>query len=539
MLDPSQDIKDIEILSSTRIFPESRPEIPVPHKVPLSIMDATVARFASASGTWMYDPPKDANRNNAFSVDTLTLSLRKTLDAYPQWAGQLDWAPYNPNGNHTKRLGRLILTYGESTDPGVALVIARSPQTLASIIPSKEERIANGGCYNAKYLSKLVPMTDTVHLVLHNMIDTTGLPGLIVQITTFECGGVTLAVKFAHPFADAQTMIHFVKDWAAVNNALANQTPLPSLSPIFDPQLLDSSAAGDIDASEPDQNLLDVAKTLPLHLYDWWASTDGCPPPMTAATAIPQELDPETIEPLGTPLPWSTWDFTLPVSHYILYFSGQEVHSMWEEAAAEASPIAISHLDALVSHICGLINRGRGFENDEEDVNLDVTFGFRERVDPPLPKKFCGSPITLTNVTMNGMEASEQPIGKRAAKIRSTLSKFNRTTMPALLHYYCHLKYAQRYWNTFLGQRHILFTSWHRQNVYGIDFGSGSGPRYVETLMPNLDGALQIMEADGALEDSDSSTNWYDHGVSVTVHITSDAMDKLLKDPLLRKYKKD
>lgn len=536
-----QPIEDTEILSSTRIFPESRPEIPVPHKVSLSIMDATVADFASSSATWMYDPPK--YQSKAFSMNMLTSSLEKTLDAYPQWAGQLQWAPYNPKGDHTERLGRLILSYGESTDPGVALVIARSSKALLSIIPSKEDRMANGGCYNAKELSKLNVMTKTVPLVLHNRADFAGLPGLIVQITTFADGAVTLAVKFAHPLADAQTMINFVRDWAAVNTALACQTPLPTLSPVFDPSLLDNAAAGDIDAPEPDQKIIEMARSLPLHFFDWWASTDGCPPSMSAATQIPPELNPATLEPLGRPIPWSTWDFSLPVAHYLLYFSGQEVHSMWEEASAEVAPVSISHLDALVSHLWGLINRARGFKEDTENVNLDVTFGFRERLNPPLPKRFIGSPITLTGVTMNGIESSAESLGKRASKIRSTLSKFNPTTMPALIHHYVHQKYAQRYWNTFLGKRHVLFTSWHRQDIYGINFGAGSTARYIETVMPNMDGCLQIMEAGGSFKEDiisqHTAGDWYDEGVSVTLHIASDAMEKLLKDPLLRKYKKD
>jgi len=94
---------------------------------------------------------------------------------------------------------------------------------------------------------------------------------------------------------------------------------------------------------------------------------------------------------------------------------------MWEEASAEASPVAISHLNALVSHMVGLINRARGFENYKEDVNLDVTFGFRDGVSPHLPQQFLGSPITLASVTMEGMEAASEPLGQRAAKIRSTL----------------------------------------------------------------------------------------------------------------------
>jgi hypothetical protein len=133
--------------------------------------------------------------------------------------------------------------------------------------------------------------------------------------------------------------------------AVVNDTVPPILTPIFNPKLLDNSAAGDINASKPEKSLIDVAASIPLHFYDWWASAGNCPPPMASETVIPLELEHTAIEPFGTPLPWRNWDLAAPVSDYFIHFSGQEIQSMWEEGSAQISPNKISHLDALLSHV--------------------------------------------------------------------------------------------------------------------------------------------------------------------------------------------
>ncbi|KAI8577899.1 hypothetical protein K450DRAFT_249825 [Umbelopsis ramanniana AG] len=532
-------LADIQVIGTTRIFPESNVTSNVPRIVPLSIIDATVAEFAPTAGTWIYDQPKEELGKRALYVDQLTLSLRKTLEAYPQWAGQLKWAAYHPDGDHTERFGRLVLSYGALTDPGVALVIAQTSQPLASIVPSAQDRKENNGFYDIKGLSKISFMTSEVPLALKQ--DHNNPPCLIVQITSFACGGVSISVKMAHAIADAQTMVNFIHDWANVNLAMVSGTAAPRLTPVFNPSLLDNAAAGNKDDKKPDQNIIDIAAGLPLHRYDWWASADHCPPALAGSTKIPQALEHTPVEPFGTPLPWDNWDLSSPVSDYLIHFTGQEIHSMWEEGSAQVSPTKISHLDALLSHLWAAINRAKGLEDDPEDVSLDVTFDFRTRVEPPLSSRFTGSPITLAGVSMSGAESCSMPLGQRAARIRSTLNQLNTTTVPALLHYYIHQVCPQRIWNTFLGLRNILTTSWLRLNVYGIDFGAGASPRYVQPLMPSIDGCLHIMEAQGSnFKDSSHTTgHWYENGVGVRLHLESNAMEKLLKDPLLRAHKKE
>jgi hypothetical protein len=131
----------VRVLSQTRMFPETR-QADGPSEVPLSILDATVAHFAPAAAIWMYDQPTEEQGRKALSIEQLTLSLRKTFNAYPQWAGQLQCAPYKAHGDHNQRFGRVKLSWGNDSDPGVEFVVAHCPRLLPSLVASPAERRA-------------------------------------------------------------------------------------------------------------------------------------------------------------------------------------------------------------------------------------------------------------------------------------------------------------------------------------------------------------------------------------------------------------
>ncbi|EJD34174.1 hypothetical protein AURDEDRAFT_131303 [Auricularia subglabra TFB-10046 SS5] len=151
-----------------------------PHDAPLSIINAIVARFTPTSATWLFDRP---SVSDVIHTDTLARSLRATLlDAYPQLAGLLHWAPW------------------------------RSPSRT-------------------------------------------------------------------------QALVTFARDWAAVNLAMLAGAPAPILEPVFDPQQLDAAAAGDIDADAPDLDMVQKARALPLHRYDFWAGDASAAPAELATNA--------------------------------------------------------------------------------------------------------------------------------------------------------------------------------------------------------------------------------------------------------------
>ena len=72
-------------------------------------------------------------------------------------------------------------------------------------------------------------------------------------------------------------------------------------------------------------------------------------------------------------------------------------------------------------------------------------------------------------------------------------------------------------------------------DAYGVDFGGSAPPRYVDAVMPSMDGCIHVMEAGPA--GAGSGGRWHAEPVCVSLHLAADVMDKLLKDPELRKYR--
>lgn len=197
----------------------------------------------------------------------------------------------------------------------------------------------------------------------------------------------------------------------------------------------------------------------------------------------------------------------------------------------ELSKHRISRLDSLLSHIWMLINRARGHERSEENVYLNMTLGLRNRLSPPLPNGFVGSPILLTYVAKSGADASAGSIGQIAAAIRSTLSQFTPEAISAYLHDAAYEVSPQRLWQAFLGSQHTIVTSWTQMKAYEIYFGrvahGAATPRlarYVQGAMPRMDGIVQVMDI-GNSGDFD-----------ISLDLESNAMRRLLEDPQLRAF---
>jgi hypothetical protein len=175
-----------------------------------------------------------------------------------------------------------------------------------------------------------------------------------------------------------------------------------------------------------------------------------------------------------------------------------------------------------------------------------MTFGFRPRVNPPLPDTFLGSPIThaaIESTISNPEEAGEgdsQALPLLARSIRNTLSKFTADKIAAILHDKAYEVAPQRLWTACLGRHYILLTTWVRSGVYDIDIigrgGDGkeeSGrPKYVEALMPAMDGLVEVLEAPGE-EREKKGASWYADGADISVYLEEKAMDRLLMDGAL------
>lgn len=533
-------------IQSDRLFPSS--PFCREQTVALSLLDATTANFSATSAIWLYERPAQTPGNQLSLADHFRQSLRVALNAYLQWCGHLkSITTINettlPLAPHARRFGQVYVQYGTPNDPGVEFRTATSTATLDELYPTS--RPINQPLWNREEgpLDVFLPANRLAHALHPVVVNNAGLPPpvLAIQLTSLACGGFVLAVKGAHPLADITSLVHFMKDWGRVSQSilLGNEVPTPVLAPVFEPGKLDALAAGNIDAASPDPDIMQQARSLPLHRYDWWVSSPGCP----WSVKIPDVFHDQDLSPAGKPMPWDEWNVEARVSHYVVHLNHKQVEFIWKKATTGlTSNETISRHDAILAHIWSCIARARNLQDDPGSVHCDLVYGIRPALQ--LGPSFIGSPTLITNMGISGVDVAagwkEDLLRPIAQRIRKTINQISQpTALAAHLHTLAYEKSPQRIWQTFLGRRHILVTTWARAGVYEIGFGLGENIRYVDEVVPNMDGVIVIKEAPPKKAQDDTSRvngskqSWTDHGVDISVHVRDQEMERLLKDPYL------
>lgn len=543
----SQPIEAI-VTGTERVLPETLASSE--RVVPLSLLDATTANFGLTQAIWLFERPQ--NVPWGFNLaQHLRESLRTTLSAYPQWCGQckaintltgLAGEEAKDLPTHARRFRRLYAHFGTPDDPGVDFITATCRVTLDSLHPTS--RTSKKPLWNRREtpLNSFSPTT-TIHSTLQpNTPDEHGFlkPLLAIQFTQLSGGAFVLAAKSAHPMADIGSLVRLLRDWGTVSRAMLSNEPLPVLKPVFNPSLLDARAAGDINAEEPSPGIIQEALSLPMHRYDWWTkqSVEGCPWP----TSIPDAFNSPDLEPAmqSVPMPWFEWDSAAPVSSYIIHLTRAQVDHLHKEAREDlAAPNArVSKHDAVLAHIWSCIARSRNQANDPEPVHCDLVIGTRPALG--LGDDFIGSPGLMIDIAMAGSEVAahgedNDALQRIVGRIRSTIGNVNnKQALAAYLHGLAFEKAPQRLWQAFLGSRHILVTTWARAGIYEVDFGLGADVRYVDGVVPNLDGLVLVKEAPASGEEYlPDKPAWTDNGVDISVALRAEDMERLLRDPLL------
>lgn len=534
---------DANTVQSERLFPRSKS---LEKAAPLSLLDATAANFAPTCAVWLCERP-----NRALDLPGLFRhSLEVTLNDYPQWTGQLksihtlhsaelrsEEIAFAP---HARRFGRVYAHFGTPQDPGVEFATARSTATLETLCPAS--RTSNHPLLDRQKFSlkALIPATYVANPVQPAPTDQTSpLPVLAIQLTELSCGGFSVAAKLAHPLGDIQSLVFFMKDWSRIIRWILSNpdSPQPILAPIFEPEQVDLMAAGDINGEHPSPAILEQIANLPLQRYDWFAAAPQCPWPQE----IPEPFRKQNLPPAGKAMPWSEWDTNAPVSHYLVHLNSEQVQSIWKgtmkDSADDREPNRISRHDAILAHIWSCIARARNQQEDRDLVHFNLTIGTRPALQ--LSKGFIGSPTMMVNIEITG-SALASPTGQAAAiaqSIRRMINKINSATaIGAHLHSIAFEKTPQRIWQAFLGQRHLIVTSWARAGLYEVDFGLGESPivRCAEGIIPDLDGNVVIREAPPLYKVGGTGQgSWADNGVDVSIQIRAEDMERLIRDSML------
>ncbi|KAJ6731717.1 TRICHOTHECENE 3-O-ACETYLTRANSFERASE [Salix purpurea] len=203
-------------------------------------------------------------------------------------------------------------------------------------------------------------------------------PLVVLQVTRFKCGAVSLGVGLHHILADGTSALHFINSWSDVARGLPVSTP-----PFIDRTLLRAR-----DPPNP---------TFHHNEYDPPPSMNPPPPqsqPRTTCTKI-FKITPEQLDALKAKV--RTEDGTVRYSTY----------------------------ETITAHIWRSMCKARGLSDDQAS-KLYISTDGRFRLNPQLPPGYLGNVLFTTTVMGLSGEIQSKPLVRTMERIRGGLTENGR-----------------------------------------------------------------------------------------------------------------
>ncbi|XP_059636696.1 spermidine hydroxycinnamoyl transferase-like [Cornus florida] len=279
----------------------------------------------------------------------------------------------------------------------------------------------------------LIPSVD-YNLPIHE------LPLVLVQLTKFSCGGISIGLGISHVLVDGWSALHFVAEWSKI--ALCE----PSDSPPFH-----------------DRSLLLLANGSPRFDH-----IEYNPPPLLIGHSDNlEERKKETVVNM-------------------LKLSKDQIDKLKKRAnegksSDEKNGRGYSRYEAVAGHMWKCACRARKLKS-EQQTNLYVAIDLRNRLKPALPKCYFGNAATRTAaIGVSGLIVSE-PLCYASSKIREAIDRMTDEYLRSSLAFLRCQEDVSRYRNfhtvgctqgAFYGNPNLEITTWAGLPVYGADFGWG------------------------------------------------------------------
>ncbi|XP_057499147.1 spermidine hydroxycinnamoyl transferase-like [Actinidia eriantha] len=360
---------------------------------------------------YFYKPTQDFLSPPHKIIRTLRDSLSLALVHFHPLAGRLRWI-----GG-----GRLVL---DCNAIGVELIEAETESKLhhlGDFSPSPE-------------FEPLIPSVN-YNKPIHE------LPLLLVQLTKFSCGGISLSMSISHAVVDGQSALHFISEWAR----LARGEPLCAV-PFLDRTVLRAGgpprACPRFEHTQFDHPPLLVGQT----------TNDGERKKKTTVAVL--KLTKTQVERLK---------------------------SKANEGRASESSRAYTRYEVITGHIWRSACKARGHVS-EQPTMLGVCVDSRSRVQPPLPQKYFGNAVLDVVATAHSGELMSKPIGYASSRIREAIDKVTNEYINSAIDFLKSQPDLSQFQDLhalgtnngpFYGNPNIGVTSWLTLPIYGLDFGWG------------------------------------------------------------------
>ncbi|XP_059641847.1 shikimate O-hydroxycinnamoyltransferase-like [Cornus florida] len=255
-------------------------------------------------------------------------------------------------------------------------------------------------------------------------------PLLVLQVTHFTCGGVSLGVGMQHHVADGASGLHFINTWSDMARGLELTIP-----PFIDRTLLCAH-----DKPQP-----------AFHHIEYQ------PPPAMKASL--QTTDSESVPEATVSLFKLTRD---------------QVNILKAKSKENGNMVSYSSYEMLAGHVWRCACKARGL-SDDQDTKLYIATDGRSRLQPPLPPGYFGNGIfTATPIAVAG-DLQSKPLWYAASRIHDALVRMDNNYLRSALDYLelqPDLKALVRGAHTFRCPN-LGITSWARLPIHDADFGWG------------------------------------------------------------------
>ncbi|KAJ0571045.1 putative quinate O-hydroxycinnamoyltransferase [Helianthus annuus] len=295
---------------------------------------------------------------------------------------------------------------------------------------------------------KLVPVVDY-------SLGIDSYPLLVVQVTYFKCGGVSLGVGLHHRVVDGSSAMHFINTWSDIARGLDITLP-----PFIDRTLLRAQD-----------------------------------PPRPTFDHVEFHSDPVVNAPLHVP---SHETKTVCSVFKLTRDQLDTLKTKSKEADGNTNTISYSSFEILSGHVWKCVCKARGLPN-YLDTKLNMAVDGRARFQPPLPPGYFGNVVFTTTAIATAGEIQLKPTWQAASKIHNALVTMNNDYLRSAVDYleqHLDQKPMVSYKHT-----NLRITSWARLPIHDADFGWGR-PIYTGPTWIPLEGICFVLPSpinDGSL----------------------------------------
>ncbi|KAL8488623.1 hypothetical protein ACS0TY_024784 [Phlomoides rotata] len=357
----------------------------------------------------IYFYPHSSTLESVNVVSILKDSLGKALALFYPLSGRLNWSEEGGSRVELHCNAKGVPIYEAESDSAV--------EDFGDFTPTKA-------------IQALIPSVDYT-----TPIDE--IPMVIVQVTRFRCGGVSIGLGISHVMADGPSALHFINEWTK----FARETG-PVVPPFLDRKIMES-------AQKP------KFKFDPAVLR---------PPP----TLLGQEN--------------SLDQRTKPIAVAFLCLSKIQIEKLRNKANLDSAGRGFSRFEAVAAHIWRCTSKARGHVADQQ-TSLHFVADFRNKLQPPLPQNYFGNALIRVEATDKSGNLLTNSIGTACKKIRESVEKVTDDTVRGYLDFLKELPDVGRFRSLdnngrpkgdFYGNPNLAIISWTGLPLFGADFGWGN-----------------------------------------------------------------